>query len=230
MPSLKMSLRKARKLVSHFSKSTLSRQLLCTIQDELDQPRKFIIVGTQNRWFHKMCEAERLVELRMCIEEFQMRRLPGEGRRSADSDDEECTALTVPDQLDDEDFEKLSSYVKAVRPFTTLSKFLGGEKYPTAGCVIPALDQIKEDLEKLRAEVEDDEEAGQLIGHVLSNMAMRFKGGLKKKNPFNCLTFLDPRYVDLYALEEDVFQKIVEDISGFFFISQLFFKILTYYL
>jgi len=26
-------------------------------------------------------------------------------------------------------------------------------------------------------------------------------------------TFLDPRYVDLYALEEDVLQRIVEDIS-----------------
>ena len=214
MPALKMSLRKARKLVSHFSKSTLSRQLLCSIQDELDQPRKFILVGTQNRWFHKMKEAERMVELRMCVKEFQMRRLPGEGRRAADSDDEqECVALVVPDQLDDEDFQNLHSYVKAVRPFTTLSKFLGGEKYTTAGCVVPALDQIKEDLEKLKSEVEDDEEAGQLIEHVLSSMAKRFKGGLKKKNPFNCLTFLDPRYVDLYALEEDVFQKIVEDIS-----------------
>ena len=219
MPSLiKMSLRKARKLVSHFSKSTLSRQLLSTIQDELDQPRKFIIVGTQNRWFHKMAEAERLVELRMCVEEFQMRRLPGEGRRAAESDDEECAALTVPDQLDDEDFERLHSYVKAVRPFTALSKFLGGEKYPTAGCVIPALDQIKEDLEKLKSKMEDDEEAGKLIEHVLSNMAKRFKGGLKKKNPFNCLTFLDPRYVDLYAYEEDAFQKIVEDISRCFYI------------
>ena len=210
MPALKMSLRKARKLVSHFSKSTLSRQLLGTIQDELEQPRKWIIVGTQNRWFHKMCEAERIV----CVEEFQLRRQPGEGRRAAaDSDDEECASLSVPDKLDDEDFERLESYVKAVQPFTALSKFLGGEKYPTAGSVVPALDQIKEDLEKLKSEVEDDEEAGQLIEHVLSSMAKRFKGGLKKKNPFNCLTFLDPRYVDLYALEEDVFQKIVEDIS-----------------
>ena len=215
MPALKMSLRKARKLVSHFSKSTLSRQLLGTIQDELEQPRKWIIVGTQNRWFHKMCEAERLVDLRVCVEEFQLRRQPGEGRRAADSDDEECASLSVPDKLDDEDFERLDSYVKAVRPFTALSKFLGGENYPTAGSVIPAIDEIKEDLRNLKAKVEEDEDAIQLIDHVLSNVEKRFKGGWKKKNPFNCLTFLDPRYVDLYALEEDVFQRIVQDISRY---------------
>ena len=48
--------------------------------------------------------------------------------------------------------------------------------------------QEVEDLEKLRLEVEDDKEAGQLIGHMLSSMSKRFSGGLKKKSPFNCLT------------------------------------------
>ena len=144
MVPLKQSLKRGRKLVAHFSKSTLSRQLLCDIQDEFNMPRKWILVGTQNRWFHAMSEAERLVDLRACIEEFQMRRQPGEGRRAGgESDDEETvSALTVPDKLDDEDFERLSSYVKCVKPFTSLSKFLGGEKYPTASSVIPALDQI----------------------------------------------------------------------------------------
>ena len=169
MLPLKSSLRKARKLVSHFSKSTLSRQLLCTIQDELSLPRKWLLVGTQNRWFHKMKEAERLVDLRISIEEFQQRRQPGDGQRAGNSDDEECAALEVPDKLVDEDFERLANYVTAVKPFTVLSKFLGGEKYPTAGSVIPALDQIKDDLRKL----------------------------------------------DLYALEEDVYQKVVDDISRY---------------
>ena len=46
-------------------------------------------------------------------------------------------------------------------------------------------------------------------------MDKRFRGGWKKKTPFNCLTFLDPRNVDLYALEEDVYQKVVDDISRY---------------
>ena len=48
--------------------------------------------------------------------------------------------------------------------------------------------QEVEDLEKLRLEVKDDKEAGQLNGHMLSSMSKRFSGGLKKKSPFNCLT------------------------------------------
>ena len=149
-----------------------------------------------------MKEAERLVDLRISIEEFLQRRQPGDGQRAGNSD-EDCTALEVPDKLVDEDFERLANYVTAVKPFTVLSKFLGGEKYPTAGSVIPALDQIKDDLRKLETEVED-EEARQFISNVLKSMDKRFKNGWKKKTPFNCLTFLDPRNVDLYALEDDI--------------------------
>ena len=32
------------------------------------------------------------------------------------------------------------------------------------------------------------------------------------QSPFNALTLLDPRYVDMYALEEEVFKKIEVDI------------------
>ena len=53
--------------------------------------------------------------------------------------------------------------------------------------------QEVEDLEKLRLEVEDDKEAGQLNGHMLSSMSKRFSGGLKKKSPFNCLTHRKPQ-------------------------------------
>lgn len=48
LPNLKGALMKSRKLINHFSKSTLSRQLLSSIQAELGLPNKWILVGTKN--------------------------------------------------------------------------------------------------------------------------------------------------------------------------------------
>ena len=208
---LKESLKKGRKLIAHFSKSTLSRQLLVTIQKELNLQVKWILVGTKNRWFHQMSEAERLVELRVSIEEFQMRRRPGDGRRTGDEDDDVDEDLVVPEQLDSDDFLRLEKYVAAMKPFTAISKFLGGDKYPTGGCVIPALEQIKEDLEVLRDDEKDDE-AKKYLENLLTSMEKRFRNNWKMKSPYNCLTFLDPRHVDLYCLEDAVFDKLKNDI------------------
>ena len=149
MTDLKRAIMKGRKLVTHFSKSTLSRQLLTSIQKELKLPIKWILIGTKNRWFYEMSEAERLVELRVSIEEFQIRRQPGDGRRPRDDGDDIDEDVVVPEHLDDDDFMWLQTYVKAMKPFTAVSKFLGGERYPTGGSVIPALEQIRDDLEKL---------------------------------------------------------------------------------
>ena len=42
-------------------------------------------------------------------------------------------------------------------------------------------------------------------------------------------TFLDPRYVDLYALEEDVLQRIVKDIQGVILFFTALWNILIWY-
>lgn len=218
IPELKKSLIKCRKTVAHFTKSSLSRQLLTTIQKELNLPSKWILVGTKNRWFFEMSEAERVVELRESIEEFQTRRQPGDGSRrrkgdDGEEDEEEDKDLVVPEQLDDEDFCRLEKFVDAMKPFTTMSKFLSGEKYPTAGGVIPALEQIKEDIAKLE-QSETEPVAMQFLQNLQRFMDLRFKNSWSKKAPYNCLTFLDPRHVDMYCLEEDVFDKIREDIKN----------------
>ena len=124
MPDLKMSLKKCRKLVAHFSKSSLSRQLLATIQGELHLPPKWILVGTKNRWFFEYSVALRIVELRESIEEFQHRRQAGEGGRGREDDGDFDSDLVVPDHLDEEDFGRLKKHFTAVAPFTVMSKLL----------------------------------------------------------------------------------------------------------
>ena len=188
--------------------------MLQGIQKQFGLPEKAVVVGTKNRWFHKKMECERLIELRTSIEEFQLRRQPGDGARRGGEEDEEgeVEALKVPNKLDDDDWMIMEKYVKAVHPFCTLAKYLGGDKYPTGGSVIPAIDQIKEDL----AELFNSEPAGDskdYLESLLNNLEKRFKSSWKFKAPYSCLTFLDPRYVDLYCLDEDVFKKLKDDIK-----------------
>ena len=102
--------------------------------------------------------------------------------------------------------------METLKPFTVMSKFLEGEKYPMAGGVIPALEQIKEDLENIE-KVEKDQVSKQFLQSLNRNMEIRFKDNFKKKRPFNCLTFLDPRHVNMYCLEDDVFNKVKDDIK-----------------
>ena len=100
--------------------------------------------------------------------------------------------------------------MNAVKPFQVLSKFLGGEKYPSACSVIPALDQIKDDIQTIEDECGDAGKA--FVRSLIANFDKRFENCWKEKSPFNCLTFLDPRYLDMYADTEELMQKVKNDI------------------
>ena len=142
--------------------------------------------------------------------------MPGDGRHGVkdDDDDEADEDLVVPAKLDNDDFLRLEKYVDAVKPFTTLVKFLSGDSYPTAGLVIPALEQIKDDLENMLVTEEEEGESKKYIENLLNNIKnKRFKDNWKKKTPFNTITFLDPRNVDLYCLDDSVFNKVKNDIK-----------------
>ena len=197
------ALKKGKALVTHFSRASLSRQLLRSIQEELGTTKLCPIVGTSNRWFHKMTSIERLVEIRGSVELFQ-------ARSTAETNDEEDDSI---ESINDEDWKLMKDYVKAVKRFETLSKFLGGQTYPAATSVIPALDQIVEDLEKLKNEIVEDTEGKKLIKNLLQSMQKRFPNCWKNKNPFNCLTYLDGRYNDLYADTDALKKKVHQDIS-----------------
>ena len=156
-----------RALVAHFSRPTLSRQFLTSIQVELNMPQLCPIVGTENRWFHKMSEVERLLELRSAVEVFQERVASG-GR----------DVIEGGAEVVEEDWILMQEYVNAVKPFKVLSKYLGGEQYPACCSVIPALDQIHVDR---RGEI--------FINTLLANFERRFPDCWRSKTPFNCLRF-----------------------------------------
>ena len=200
--AMKASIKAGKKLLNHLSRSSLSRQLIRSIQSELGLPELCPIIGTSNRWFHKMSETERLLQLRVSVEVFQER-----NTREINDEDE------VPiDDIVDNDWLLMQDYVNAVKPFQVLSKFLGGENYPAACSVIPALDQIKVDIQTIENKCGDAGKA--LIRSIIANFDKRFDNCWRGKTPFNCLTFLDPRYLDMYADTEELMDKVKNDISN----------------
>ena len=198
------ALKKGKALVNHFSRANLSRQMLKSIQEELGTQKLCPIVGTSNRWFHKMSAVERLLEIRGAVELFQAR---ASLEASGDDDDDPV------DIIEDHEWSLMKDYVKAVKIFQTLSKFLGGQTYPAAGSVIPALDQIREDLEDMNKKQAEGTEGKLLIKNLLQSMQKRFPQCWRNKNPYNCLTYLDPKYIDMYADTNDLKSKVLSDIG-----------------
>ena len=197
------ALKKGKALVNHFSRANLSRQMLTAIQEELGTQKLCPIVGTSNRWFHKMSAVERLLEIRGAVELFQARA----SLEASDDDDDPV------DIIEDHEWSLMKDYVKAVKIFQTLSKFLGGQTYPAAGSVIPALDQIKEDLEDMNKNQTEGTEGKLLIKNLLQSMQKRFPQCWRNKNPYNCLTYLDPKYIDMYADTNDLKTKVLSDME-----------------
>ena len=192
--SIKSGVDNGYSVVVHFSKSTLSRQCLKNIQEELNRSQLCPIIGTSNRWYYKMTSTERLLTLRTPVQVFLERQ-----------------DVTSDLFITEEDWELMEEYVKFVKPFETLSKFLGGENYPASTSVIPALDQIRHDLSNMTTRCKDGETFKETL---ISNFDKRFKNCFKEKVPFNCLTFLDPMYLDLFVDDESMMTKVKSDIRS----------------
>ena len=52
-----------------------------------------------------------------------------------------------------------------------------------------------------------------LIKNLLQSMQKRFPQCWRNKNPYNCLTYLDPKYIDMYADTNDLKSKVLSDIG-----------------
>jgi len=60
-------------------------------------------------------------------------------------------------ELEDENWRLIAAYLIVVKPFEKASKTLGGDTYPAACTVVPMLDQLLEDLQKLPDKMEQEE-------------------------------------------------------------------------
>ena len=109
----------------------------------------------------------------------------------------------IPDRLDlieEGDWPLLTSYVKAVDPFVKATEMFSGGNYIKSSRVIPVLDQMSTDLTKLCF-------LKNLANHLLQGLRKRFPSNYQNLAPYNCLMFLDPCFVDLYADTPELLKK-----------------------
>ena len=83
-----------------------------------------------------------------------------------------------------------------------------GQTYPTASCVIPFLDQVFSELDILvqKLPVNDKPFPRGLLQVMKSSK--RFPNGYKTTAPFNFLTLLDVRHMDIYFTPEETNQAV----------------------
>ena len=195
---VKTALFKVRKLVEHFKMSSLARQKLHKIQIESGIAPLSVVQGTDNRWYFKYSEVKRMVELKSSITAYQ-----------------DQYYEDLPDRLDlieEGDWPLLISYVKAVAPFVKATEMFSGGNYITSSSVIPTLDQMATDLTSLCSSPDTERDVKNLAAHLLQSLKKRFPSNYQNLAPYNCLTFLDPRFVDLYADTQELMSTITNDI------------------
>ena len=195
---IKNSLLKVRKMVEFFKQSSLSRQILLKIQNDSGISPLSVVQGTDNRWYFRYSEVKRMVELKSSIIAFQ-----------------EQYYENIPDRLDlieVEDWPLITAYVKAVDPFVKATAMFGGGNYITSSIVIPVLDQMSTDLTKLYSSPDTEREVKNLANHLIQGLRKRFPSNFLNLAPYNCLTFLDPHFVDLYADTPELMSTITTDI------------------
>ena len=156
------------------------------VMEEAGEDPLSIIQGTTNRWYHKYQEVERLLLLKAHVERFQL-------------DDDFPYELF----LDEDDWKNLSIYVTAVKVISDASDVLEGRDYPTGSSVIPFLDQIFAHLSHLIQGLPQNQRAypAALLASLQSGKRFH-QDGYKTLSPYNALTLLDPRYMDIYFSPE----------------------------
>ena len=155
-----------------------------------------IIQGTSNRWYYKYQEAERFLLLKVHVERFQQ---------------EEDLPYDL--LLDEDDWKNLSIYVTAVKVISDASDVLEGRDYPTGSSVIPFIDQIFAHLSQLIQGLPQNQRVYPSALLTSLQAGKRFHlDGYKTLSPYNVLTLLDPRYMDIYFSPDQV-QQGIEDLS-----------------
>lgn len=177
---VKETMDRVRRLINKMKDSHKLKEEFVAVMIAANEKPLALIQGTSNRWYFILMEAMRVLELREHVEKFQ----------------EDSLNLPADLVLSRSDWHNLSIYVRTVKSMSDASTLLEGEKYPTASSVIPYLDQVFYDLGDLAGRLTPADQAFPKALLTQLKSPNRFPGGYKSLCPFNCLTLLDPRYMD----------------------------------
>ena len=114
---------------------------------------------------------------------------------------------------EEDDWKNLSIYITTVKVISDASDILEGRDYPTGSSLIPFLDQILAHLSQLIQRLPQNQRVYPSALLTSLQAGKRFhQDGYKTLSPYNVLTLLDPRYMDIYFAPEQV-KQAVEDLA-----------------
>ena len=137
---LRTAIQKMKQFVNHINKSSLSRQKLSKCCEAAGHSAKTTIKGTSNRFFSKFFEADRFLQLIEPINTF-----------IENESEDESVHVDFIDVFSDEEVHLLETYRDSLQLVVKSSEILEGEKYVTSSSVIPFLDGIHEELQKMKS-------------------------------------------------------------------------------
>jgi hypothetical protein len=206
--AIKIAVNKAHQLVENMKESSLKKEAFIKIMEDAGEVPLAIIQGTRHRWdtllkcriralkncvpcrwYFELKEVERVLLLRAHIETYQ-------------------TDIEEVDEINDRDWNNMKIYVHTLESLSSASDILEGETYPTASSVIPFLDHVFSNLVSIADKLEGVDKA--FPETVLLKLKERFPNGLKDTAPFNSLTLLDPRHMNIYMDEEETQEAMAE--------------------
>ena len=182
---MEKSVKIAKDIINYMKESSLGRVKLMCHAENLGLKPLSIVKGTLNRWFSKFFEMNRFLDLEQALKEFQGEDLP-----------------TSVAQAELDDWENLHAYVKSLKPIVDSATMLESETSCTSSSVIPFISTILDELNSLKAASRKTAHSS-FYGELIGQLSRRFPNQYKLMKPYNALTLLDPRHLDIYFNEEE---------------------------
>uniref|UniRef100_A0A6P7H2S3 Zinc finger BED domain-containing protein 1-like n=1 Tax=Diabrotica virgifera virgifera TaxID=50390 RepID=A0A6P7H2S3_DIAVI len=170
---LQLSLKKCKKIVSHFKQSNLAADKLKEVQIQMKLPALKVKQDVSTRWNSSYFMIERLLAIREPL----------------------SVALTylrnAPEPLDASEWIYLQECVEILEPLHTMTEEMSGQKYPTLSMVIPLLRSVQHALKSVKTNTD----VSLLLKNQLIEVISRRFSGWEENKIVAKSTFLDPRFM-----------------------------------
>lgn len=183
---------KCRKIVTHFSHSSLACERLKQIQKDTGCKENKLIQDVPTRWNSTLIMLERILEQKQALNTYAMEH-------------------DIP-VLNGYSYTLISNVIRLLKPFEEITTMCSSDKEMMSS-VIPAVATLKTYLSK------EEKDAGvkTMKGELKNSLVTRFAadGNMNLQDPnLQIATFLDPRYKDKFlgAEKENVMMKMVQEL------------------
>jgi hypothetical protein len=174
---------KSRKIVSHYHHSCQATEKLHTEQGRLGREKRDLLMSVATRWNSDFIMVRRLVDEREAVAA-------------------ELSASGKVDNLTNAEWKLAEGYATILSNFEQASRELCSETYPTMSMKIPALHGLIKGLKDFVSN-STNRGSGIILARKLKQAVENRFVNFNNVMPDAACTFLDPRYKNMYSMNQD---------------------------